>query len=76
MATTEEKIRKINNKVQELIWRNDLDWEQKYDRIFSDQISRKVHKLIHLDYYDPDTSYEEDVSAFASALDEWVANEA
>jgi hypothetical protein len=76
MKTTEEKIVKLNNKTQEIINRDDLEWEQKYDKIFSDKISRKVQKLIRLDYYDPDTSYEEDVMAFASALNEWVANEA
>lgn len=65
---TEKKIVEINSKVQEIISCENLCWEQKYNRIFSDQISRKVHKLIYLDYYDPDTSYKEDVLAFAEAL--------
>ena len=33
MKTTEEKIVKLNNKAQEIINRNDLDWEQKYDKL-------------------------------------------
>lgn len=74
MATTEEKIRKINKKVQKIIYRDDLNWNQKYDMIFSKEISRKVHRHINLNYYDPDTSYEEDVMAFASALNEWVVD--
>ena len=39
-----------------------------YDMIFSEHISRKI--LIDLDYYDPDTSYEEDVTAFVNAFND------
>lgn len=58
------------------MWANDifndvsLDWEQKYDQIFSDDISVKVFNLVRLDYCDPDTSYEEDVTAFINAFNE------
>lgn len=45
---------------------SDLSWEDKYDMIFSEEISRKFS----LDYYDPDTSYQEDVMAFMGALDD------
>lgn len=55
-----EKAKKIIN--------SDLDWEAKYDLIFSDEISRKFN----LDYYDPDTSYREDVMAFMDALEEYM----
>ena len=44
----------------------DLEWRKKYDMIFSEEVSRKFS----LSYYDPDTSYEEDVMAFMRALDE------
>lgn len=37
-----------------------ITWEEKYDLIFSDDISRKVR----FDYYDPDTNEQEDVTAF------------
>lgn len=65
---------KINTKVQRLINEEDVDWELKYDTIFSPNISKKVFALmkelnINFDYYDPDTSYEEDVRAFSDALD-------
>lgn len=48
-------------------------WEVAYDLVFSDTISRQVHSTLRamnqsLDYYDPDTSYEEDVRAFADAV--------
>ena len=47
---------------------SDLEWEDKYDMIFSDEISKKVN----FNWYDPDTSYEEDVLAFMSAFDEYM----
>lgn len=52
-----------------LIWRNDvLTDEQKYDKIFSEQVSRKVFSQLNLDYCDPDTTYKEDVDAFMNAF--------
>lgn len=69
--TTFDTIENINDKAQNIINSN-KSWETKYDLIFSDDISNKVHELIHLEYYDPDTSYEEDVLAFANALNNWV----
>lgn len=47
-------------------------WESKYDRVFSNQISGKVFSLIRLDYCDPDTTYKEDVLAFASAFNQYM----
>lgn len=51
---------------------SELGWEEKYDLIFSESISKAVFRLIDLDYYDPDTSYEEDVLAFVQALKDKV----
>jgi len=48
----------------------DINWELKYNLIFSPDISRKVAG--RFDWYDPDTSYEEDVFYFKIALDEWI----
>lgn len=50
------------------------DWEIKYDRIF-DYGAQHVWPLIKalclkLEYYDPDTSYQEDVTAYVQALRE------
>ncbi len=50
------------------IYNSDLSWEDKYDFIFSENISMKVFDNINLEYYDPDTSYEEDVRAFMDAF--------
>lgn len=43
-------------------------------KIFSDKISVKINSLIRLDYYDPDTTYEEDVCAYIAALNDYVVN--
>lgn len=45
-----------------------LDWEAKYDKIFS---IRKEY-CVNFDYYDPDTTYEEDVTAFMNAFKEKI----
>ena len=53
-------------------------WEIVYDRVFCKKCSVRVFELCNdmgsrLDYYDPDTSYEEDVKAFIYALREKIA---
>lgn len=40
----------------------------KYELIFSEEGSRALGRIFQLDYYDPDTSYEEDVQAYVEAL--------
>lgn len=50
------------------IYNSGLSWEAKYDLIFSKEISGRIS----LKYYDPDTSYEEDVTAFMKAFAEYV----
>lgn len=67
METTLEKLNELYNEAIQ-IFESDLPWDTKYDLIFSEHISRKVYDMIHLDYYDPDTSYEEDVTAFIQAF--------
>ena len=57
----------IKQRIHRII-NSELEWVDKYDMIFSDEISMNFH----LDYYDPDTSYEEDVYYFKMALDEWI----
>ena len=48
----------------------EVDWEIKYDLIFCKAVSSRIFKIVNLDYYDPDTSYREDVQAFMSACEE------
>ncbi len=67
-----EELRDLQIQVNE-IFNSEVSWEVKYDLIFSEQISRRVFTLIKLDYYDPDTSYQEDVTAFVNAFNEKMA---
>lgn len=68
-----EEILQVCEQIQD----SNLDDEQKYDLIFSENVSRQVFSLcrdmgLSLDYYDPDTTYEEDVRAFVQALQDYV----
>lgn len=54
------------------IYNSELSWEDKYDLIFSENISMQVFAEIDLNYYDPDMDYEDDVRAFMKALNEKV----
>jgi len=65
-------INKILGKANLILNSKDLSWEEKYDLILSDKISVRVNHLF--DYYDPDTTYEEDVCAFMNGFREYVEN--
>lgn len=67
------KLHKLHVQACE-VFDSDLPWETKYDLIFSKRISRRVFSLINLDYYDPDSSYEDDVRAFMDAFNETMIN--
>jgi hypothetical protein len=72
---TQSVIDKLNKTLLHVnnIYNSDLDWETKYDLIFSENVSKYVFRTIRLDYYDPDTSYEEDVTAFVNAFNDKMA---
>ena len=66
-------IRKTLSKLEEIVRDQSMDWDGKFDLIFSDHISIKILAFsrkhgVTLDWYDPDTSYEEDVMAFYNAV--------
>lgn len=69
-----KKLLKLHRKANEIYNNDRFSWEKKFDKIFSDKISVKINSLIRLDYYDPDTTYEEDVSAYIAALNDYVVN--
>ncbi len=47
---------------------SDASWKIKYNLVFSDDISAKLYLTgLMPDYYDPDTSYKDDVLAFYRA---------
>ncbi len=54
------------------IFHSDTDWEVKYDAIFGMKIGQKIIAAgFSFDWYDPDTTYQEDVTAYFRALEEW-----
>ena len=52
------------------ILNSEASWEMKFNLIFSDELSSRANALFKLDYYDPDTSYEEDLTAWVRAAEE------
>lgn len=66
------KLLEIYHEAKSIIESN-LSWEAKYDMIFSEDISQRLFKLASsFTYYDPDTSYEEDVMAFYNAFTDYI----
>lgn len=54
---------------------NDNDWERLYHFVFSDKISGAVSSIVpDFDWYDPDTTYEEDVMAWIMAFYGLIGN--
>ena len=55
---------------------DDEGWSRRYNIVFSENISKRAVLLYNnlseskFDYYDPDTSYQEDVEAFVKAITE------
>lgn len=71
-----EQLKNLQKEANE-IYNSDIPWETKYKLIFSKNISRKFYELIeeineHFSYYDPDSSYDDDVIAFISAMNEKI----
>jgi hypothetical protein len=61
-----EKL-EIYERAQRIV-KSDLEWDEKYDMIFSTEVSQRFD----FDWYDPDCGYEDDVWAFMSAFDEYM----
>ena len=61
---------KINQAIS--IFQSDLDWEIKYDKIFSMGIWQLIRQSGYsFEWDDPDTTYEEDLTAYVIALEEF-----
>lgn len=59
-------------------WDYDDDevWGKLYDKIFSENVARKIWKMFpDFEYYDPDTSYYEDLQALVSSFVDWARGE-
>jgi hypothetical protein len=64
---TYEELKKLNKRAHRIL-DCELDWMEKYDMIFSDDMSGKVR----FDYYDPDMDYEDDVRAWVDGFDAYM----
>ena len=54
-VTLQDKINEIeiiNRDVKQIIENDGLEWSEKYNMIFSSNISLRVFELINLDYYE------------------------
>ena len=71
-----EQLRQIATELKEVMHSDDLSEEEQYDLVF--RIHNKVVKPLLeeanlcLEYYDPDTTYQEDAWAYVNALKELV----
>jgi len=65
-------LNKILGKANLIFNSKELGWDEKYDMIFSDKISSRVSRLFQ--WYDPDTTYEEDVTSFMRGFNEYIEN--
>lgn len=70
------ELKKIED-VAVRIMSSDIGEKVMFGMIFSEKISQRVHSLfkqvpISFDYYDPDSSYEEDCRAFVYALSDHI----
>jgi hypothetical protein len=64
MILNQDRLLEIYEYAME-VWRSDLTEKEQYNRIFSPAVSQSVCRLLPgFDWYDPDTSYQEDVDAF------------
>lgn len=67
-----EELLELHDKAKEIVQSN-LSWEAKYDLIFSEKLSKCVFKIARgFEYYDPDSSYKDDVMAFYNAFTRYV----
>ena len=62
------KLRKLIKKANDIFNDTDLSWSKKYDKIFSSKIASAIRKHIRIHYYDPDMSYQDDVTAYIEAI--------
>lgn len=70
-ASKDELFLQFCKKVENVILNERFDWEERYDRVFNKKTMATLRWFRpRFDWYDPDTSYEEDLQSFLRALKE------
>jgi len=49
-----------------------IEWERAYDKIFSQDVSKRALSIYRFDWYDPDTTYKDDLMHFMWGFEEAV----
>lgn len=63
------KAPELFNLMKAIVENPNLDWDEKYNFVFSEHISKQIFKALpELSYYDPDSDYQDDVLAFYNAV--------
>lgn len=62
---TYKELKELHKRAKRII-ESDLEWDIKYNMIFSEDMSQKVD----FDWFDPDMDYEDDVRAWMNGFDE------
>jgi hypothetical protein len=72
-----DKIKQVSKLIDEaeVIFNSTATWEVKYSLIFAMEIWKQINEAGYdFDWYDPDTSYEEDVTYYFHALKDFQNN--
>lgn len=78
-VTDYSALRAIVKELTEMVASDSLTWEEKYDEVFGGEIGNRIQEVlssleIRMNYYDPDSGYDDDVRAYCSALETLVEN--
>ena len=70
MTFSFDELKQIYKEAKE-IYESHISWEAKYHLIFSERISKRTT----FSWCDPDTSYEDDVTAYMDGFDYYMGDE-
>lgn len=70
-----QELQRLCDELMEVLSSN-LSWKEKYEVVFSTNRNQiePLLKPYEFEYYDPDTTYEEDAKAYVYALQEFLTN--
>lgn len=76
MPTPTQDPLQLLEQVRQIVDRDDLSWRAKYDLVFRPEVSGQLCDLLSgFSFCDPDMDYRDDVTAFLSQLEDYLAPE-